>query len=105
MRISDWSSDVCSSDLDAAVGPEHRPENQGEADRRERERPQGPVASVAEGHAENRETGKGADRSGPCAFVDREDRKSVVQGTSVSVRVELGGGRIIKKKNKNMIRQ
>src|SRR3546814_16599905 len=23
MRISDWSSDVCSSDLDAAVDPEH----------------------------------------------------------------------------------
>src|SRR3546814_11854870 len=29
------------------------------------------------------------------------DRKSVVQGKSVSVRVDLGGRRIIKKKNKN----
>src|SRR3546814_17327002 len=29
------------------------------------------------------------------------DRKSVVSGTSVSVRVDLGGRRIIKKKNKN----
>src|SRR3546814_18930782 len=28
------------------------------------------------------------------------DRKSVVKGKSVSVRVDLGGGRIIKKKNK-----
>src|SRR3546814_21057417 len=28
------------------------------------------------------------------------DRKSVVQGKSVSVRVDLGGGRIIKKKKK-----
>src|SRR3546814_13325981 len=28
------------------------------------------------------------------------DRKSVVEGKSVSVRVDLGGGRIIKKKNK-----
>src|SRR3546814_10003257 len=29
------------------------------------------------------------------------DRKSVVEGKSVSVRVDLGGRRIIKKKNKN----
>src|SRR3546814_14511133 len=29
------------------------------------------------------------------------DRKSVVEGKSVSVRVELGGGRVIKKKIKN----
>src|SRR3546814_16602216 len=32
------------------------------------------------------------------AVVRREDRKSVVSGTSVSVRVDLGGRRIIKKK-------
>src|SRR3546814_16759018 len=32
--------------------------------------------------------------AGPC-----EDRKSVVEGKSVSVRVDLGGRRIIKKKN------
>src|SRR3546814_15796608 len=30
------------------------------------------------------------------------DRKSVVEGKSVSVRVDLGGGRIIKKKNKSI---
>src|SRR3546814_17937383 len=30
----------------------------------------------------------------------RRDRKRVVSGKSVAVRVELGGGRIIKKKNK-----
>src|SRR3546814_11636421 len=30
-----------------------------------------------------------------------EDRKSVVQGTSVSVRVDLGGRRLHKKKKKN----
>src|SRR3546814_21038848 len=30
-----------------------------------------------------------------------EDRKSVVEGNSVSVRVNLGGRRIIKKKKKN----
>src|SRR3546814_14112545 len=33
-------------------------------------------------------------------WFDREDRKSVVSGKSVSVRVDLGGGRVIKiKKN------
>src|SRR3546814_18089208 len=32
---------------------------------------------------------------------DRGDRKSVVSGKSVSVRVDLGGRRITKKKNKN----
>src|SRR3546814_9826813 len=47
MRISDWSSDVCSSDLDEVVGGEHRkqderrqdaegdPEDGGEADAHE----------------------------------------------------------------------
>src|SRR3546814_20297822 len=32
------------------------------------------------------------------------DRKSVVKGKSVSVRVDLGGRRIIKKKNNNQIK-
>src|SRR3546814_19091454 len=34
-----------------------------------------------------------------------EDRKSVVSGKSVSVRVDLGGRRIIKKKNKCLRKQ
>src|SRR3546814_17118126 len=34
---------------------------------------------------------------------DRRDRKSVVEGTSVSVRVDIGGRRIIKKKNNTRI--
>src|SRR3546814_20618298 len=34
-----------------------------------------------------------------CAALPSGDRKSVVKGKSVSVRVDLGGGRIIKKKN------
>src|SRR3546814_14866464 len=32
------------------------------------------------------------------------DRKSVVEGKSVSVRVDLGGGRIIKKKNSRQLK-
>src|SRR3546814_11679043 len=37
----------------------------------------------------------------PCASVWQADRKSVGSGTSVSVRVDLGGLAIIKKKTKN----
>src|SRR3546814_16040606 len=35
------------------------------------------------------------------AIAARRDRKSVVEGKSVSVRVDIGGRRNIKKKNKN----
>src|SRR3546814_17352475 len=76
MRISDWSSDVCSSDLDTGVG-----------------------AAIACGSQK---------WNGNCALLVRaprkirhsagRDRKSVVSGKSVSVRVDLGGRRIIKKK-------
>src|SRR3546814_10937129 len=75
MRISDWSSDVCSSDLGRAARP------------------------TAPGRARGR-PGRRARRAGrrrPRAC--RADRKSVVKGKSVSVRVDLGGRRIIKKKN------
>src|SRR3546814_9353412 len=80
MRISDWSSDVCSSDLDPPLrrhdGAVHR------------------VAEVADQVA--------ADRVGEVvADIEHGDRKSVVSGTSVSVRVDLGGRRIIKKKNES----
>src|SRR3546814_20310472 len=70
MRISDWSSDVCSSDLPFFVGPV----------RRVRGALPHPTCQPAVGW---------------CAG----DRKSVVEGKSVSVRVDLGGRRIIKKKN------
>src|SRR3546814_16070680 len=69
MRISDWSSDVCSSDL-SNCGEEHDD-----------------VLWAAGGLSPARQ----ADHA--------SDRKSVVSGKSVSVRVDLGGRRIIKKKN------
>src|SRR3546814_20181140 len=44
-----------------------------------------------------------SDRSTPNAVTEgSRDRKSVVSGTRVSVRVDLGGRRIIKKKNENL---
>src|SRR3546814_16725936 len=101
MRISDWSSDVCSSDLVSTsldtngekASPIRRPRQIQEhifqiglarrdvddavphrIDRREH---------FARVHA---------------VLVVTEDRKSVVSGKRVSVGVELGGRRIIKKK-------
>src|SRR3546814_16084995 len=96
MRISDWSSDVCSSDLEAleiakavarlaAVGVE--------MDERQTIRVGPPVAGVdsdvvVHGHlpAESR-----------CQLLVarrlRYDRNSVVSGKRVSVRVDLGGRR------------
>src|SRR3546814_18762657 len=95
MRISDWSSDVCSSDLVfvivmglATTGVLRVPFFYRE--RRldmGRIRP-GPAGAVPLGVAF-------AVGWTPCIG---PDRKSVVSGTSVSVRVDLGGSCIIKKK-------
>src|SRR3546814_12568599 len=95
MRISDWSSDVCSSDL------AHRALWR----RNGRACPAGSTARNA-GSSQS-----GADNDGPsrnphpCDRASssarlRQDRKSVVSGKSVSVRVDLGGRRIIKNKKR-----
>src|SRR3546814_19003005 len=87
MRISDWSSDVCSSDLrgaarDRAAGADAaRPA--GRCARR--------LGRAASGRAA-RFAARGGDRRG------HADRKRVVSGKSVSGRGDLGGSRIIKKK-------
>src|SRR3546814_19375239 len=102
MRISDWSSDVCSSDLhrhDALrplaggdVGTERQLRHGGAGFCREAE-PQGragmPVPDLDRLDAVPVRA---------LARLEQEDRKSVVEGKRVSVRVELGGRRIIKKK-------
>src|SRR3546814_13283919 len=98
MRISDWSSDVCSSDLagdvqaaGVGVGLEHVPQ----------------VAPVLLPHVAHQVRGQhavdgafaGVLRFKPRARVAVQlDRKSVVKGKSVSVRVDLGGRRSINKK-------
>src|SRR3546814_11697503 len=94
MRISDWSSDVCSSDL-------HRGKRSPRC-----------IAWLARSGCTGARLGGAADAvsgvvqagktsvpgpargSGPA----ERDRKSVVSGQSVSVRVDLGGRRLIKKK-------
>src|SRR3546814_19889321 len=88
MRISDWSSDVCSSDL---------------FPRREASRPSSRCWRSRElGGAQSRNCSKICPgRPSPPANPPpdpNEDRKSVVSGKSVSVRVDLGGRRIIKNK-------
>src|SRR3546814_16534494 len=78
VRISDWSSDVCSSDL-CPARPARARRDVGLLRRSGDE----PTRAVDAARREE----------GPLA-----DRKSVVWGKSVSVRVDLGGRRIIKKK-------
>src|SRR3546814_20152700 len=78
MRISDWSSDVCSSDLGGKLRRQiilgqRRAHPRIMVERRGKVRRRGEMAQ-------------------------RVDRKSVVSGKSVSVRVDLGGRSIIKKK-------
>src|SRR3546814_18250101 len=103
MRISDWSSDACSSDLAVA-------RIRGEA------RPAAVIKRGAGGRDGAIRIGvRGVDDGGDFAarrrIVDRErlavaglhplaveDRKSVGEGKSVSVRVDLGGRRLIKNK-------
>src|SRR3546814_13780173 len=96
MRISDWSSDVCSSDLVAEVprgalfaeGPaDRRRHPRLRHDRRRRPRPARPA----------RRARPEAD-AGPLRrrlHGEDEDRKSVVQGKSGSERVDPGGRRTI----------
>src|SRR3546814_19240152 len=98
MRISDWSSDVCSSDLHGdSLSPL---DAVGRLGRRRsavaRDVPAPSVATPCGGNATM------AGVRGPTARP--VDRKSVVSGKSVSVRVDLGGRRIIKNK-KNITRQ
>src|SRR3546814_14423680 len=103
MRISDWSSDVCSSDLgDVESQPDKRA-------RRDGCEPGGDQQRAAPAHGRREERMRERDGGRPDDYRDEQpetalalhqprDRKSVVSGTSVSVRVDLGGRRIIKKK-------
>src|SRR3546814_17496133 len=103
MRISDWSSDVCSSDLlpwpnAADDATSRRPE----PDRAAMEKPLG-TGSPRKTASPLRDARRWRhqsvfprpDGTGQSAF--KLDRKSVVSGTRVSLRVDLGGRRILKK--------
>src|SRR3546814_17924689 len=111
MRISDWSSDVCSSDLPRKLAAQpHEAETTldhtlqrgryfADCERlgvvaRHRARYQ---PAIAAGHVI---IGGRAGHEYPLA--GRGDRQSVVQGKRVSVRVSLGVCRLIKKKKKDI---
>src|SRR3546814_15292889 len=130
MRISDWSSDVCSSDLLAAVwwhctAGVHRPASRlfrtytvcrdveaaaavilflssGERAANYRTLPRRTRFTMASRTTAPRNDAIKAERlKSPRLIVPPlKDRKSVVEGKSVSVRVDLGGCRSIKKKKK-----
>src|SRR3546814_13650195 len=80
LRISDWSSDVCSSDLRCLVrrASDRRYQLRHDCDL---------VAAIDQRDA------------GALERHQRKDRKRVGEGKSVSVRVDGGGRRIIKKKH------
>src|SRR3546814_18178761 len=84
MRISDWSSDVFSSDLLIAF--------------RSLTCARSPVFPVGRSIDTSRRKTTCSIPS-PATSATVSDRKSVVSGKSVSVRVDPGGRRIIKKKN------
>src|SRR3546814_17719329 len=106
MRISDWSSDVCSSDLSGAkraeTGAGNAPRSGNSAGSAHRE--------AACSQCGCRDDGTGAELRGARDQPGRnagtkeseaeqgQDRKSVAKGKSVSVRVNHGGRVIIKTK-------
>src|SRR3546814_20240080 len=92
MRISDWSSDVCSSDLASLVVRVKMPTIP------TREWKQMPFFMVAASHSPLLDFPARESSSVLNILAALEDRKSVVLGKSVSVRVDLGGRRSIKKK-------
>src|SRR3546814_12465184 len=100
MRISDWSSDVCSSDLgEVAALLLEQIVRHGIVERQRRQAEPGSQRRAdrvitAERYARRQAAQKG----NQLALLRRQDRKSVVEGKSVSVRVDLGGRRILKKK-------
>src|SRR3546814_19451449 len=85
MRISDWSSDVCSSDLKGQRRSTFSYAQSARADTS-----QWPAVWIV----------RAEDQPRASALLREVDRKSGVEGKRVSVRVALGGRRIIKKKQK-----
>src|SRR3546814_11704026 len=114
MRISDWSSDVCSSDLaekpSAASSSDATSMNGTLRTANSEMRIDGALLDDAHGFAIGeicRAIGDDARAGGQRllergAIIGDEDRTSVVSGKRVSERVDLGGRRIRKKK-KNTI--
>src|SRR3546814_13795879 len=111
MRISDWSSDVCASDLAGAAPAPGGAWQVGAGTVDLRRRTTGRQVSIDQGgHSSGRGRSPGCAvdcRRGCRRAVGRGDRKSVVQGKRVSVRGDLGRWRDLKNKNtlrKNLLK-
>src|SRR3546814_12037328 len=103
MRISDWSSDVCSSDLRDDMRLSHLHAGRWNRPNRRVQVEFGPFgqARLARAHriVDCEQESIAASRVRPCG---EAERKSVVRGKSVSVRVDRGGRRSIKKKRRGV---
>src|SRR3546814_20174284 len=107
MRISDWSSDVCSSDLSdqASESTNEANDARGCSEVSRMATPtSGPPLVCAKAPSPLRAgcpaaPGQGAHHVMLNAFFANADRQSVGLGKGVSVRVDFGGRSIIKKKN------
>src|SRR3546814_20096845 len=108
MRISDWSSDVCSSDLDRSLadapeggGPIRAGHARLHAQPRQGARGHEDDGAFARGEEDREGTGdlRSAVGEAPGGARLRKDRKSVVSGKSVALRLEFGGCRYLQKKN------
>src|SRR3546814_13032483 len=96
MRISDWSSDVCSSDIEA-ISPKRLPGASLTLD--DLLEIAGLIEDRLGAGADGVVVAQGTDTIEETAFVlDLLERKSVEKGKSVSVSVSFGGRRIMKKK-------
>src|SRR3546814_12417073 len=108
MRISDWSSDVCSSDLPLSAitnytaaclrlieagAPSEKALSEAVGAIHKTSQRAGNIIKSLRNLASRREPNR------------EQARKTVVQGKSVSVRVDLGGGCIIQKKKIYMKKQ
>src|SRR3546814_16502904 len=108
MRISDWSSDVCSSDLRSlSIGALIDASCRAFVDPANRFLDEKSLIDLTPQHAEARRLKDLAmgrvyrwERTVTEELKGITDRKSVVEGKSVSVSVDLGGRRIIKKQKK-----
>src|SRR3546814_12601813 len=103
MRISDWSSDACSSDLREGPHPLGRAAraarcaqaDRGLHDRRQRRGGESAGDEEGAGHVPRSRTAE------PRKAGRAQDRQSVESGKSVSVRVDLGGRCILKTQTQN----
>src|SRR3546814_16082046 len=97
MRISDWSSDVCSSDLVIATSRSSAyPSDLSSADTMPASRR---YAAKSMSAYVRSKAGRRAAEAGQCSDTPRDPRSDERRvGKGVSVRVDLGGRRIFKKK-------